>query len=182
MKQKASRGSWLITVPLAAAAFAFLALLFLPGQRRIEELRRELHDKQDFVLAAAQTGARIHALEAELAETREYVAARRIQTVDSAGVTALCGHIAHLAQTSGVSTARFAPGAAETIERLERAPLHMVCHGSFARIQAFLAELESLPQPIWVDDLKLQASGEAGEDVQCEVAMAVFIDDFGNSD
>ncbi len=182
MKRKPLRGSWLVTLPLAAIAVAFLALIFLPGKRRIEALRGDLHTKQDFVLGAGQMALRLHALNAELAQTREYNAAWRGRAADSAGVTALCGQIAQLAQDSGVSTSRFAPGTPSDIERLRRVPLNMVCYGSFARIQAFLAELEALPQRVWLDDLKLEAMGEAGEDVRCELAMAVFIDDFEISD
>jgi Tfp pilus assembly protein PilO len=182
MKNKSTRGSWLVTVPLAGMTVAFLTLLFLPGQRRLEALRRDMHVKQDFVLGAGQMAVRIHTLDAELAETRKYNAAWRLQSADSAAVTALCGRIAQLAQDSGVAASRFAPGTPEGVERLQRIPLEMVCYGSFAHIQAFLAALESLPQRVWLNDLKLQASGETGEAVRCELAMAVFVDDFGNLD
>lgn len=70
----------------------------------------------------------------------------------------------------------------EKAERLQRVPLNMVCYGSFAHIQSFLAALEALPQRVWLNDLALQAPGEDGEAVRCELAMAVFVDDFGNLD
>ena len=110
MKRKPTRGSWLVTVPLAAITVAFLMLLFLPGQRRIEALHADLRVKQDFVFGAGQMAVRIHTLDAELAETRKYNETWRLRSSDSAAVTALCGRIAQLAQDSGVSTSRFAPG------------------------------------------------------------------------
>lgn len=182
MKKQPTRGSWMITLPLAAIATAFLTLIFLPEQRRIDALHHEMRAKQDYVLAAGQMAGRLNALNADLTETLAYGAAWRGRAVDSTGVTVLCGKIAQLAHGAGVVTARFAPGSPRRLERLERVPLSMVCYGSFAQLQKFLAGLESCPQRLWLNGVKLQADGESGKDVRCELTVEVFVDDSENSD
>ncbi|HXT60889.1 MAG TPA: type 4a pilus biogenesis protein PilO [Pirellulales bacterium] len=182
MKIQAPRGNWFVTLPMAGIAAAFVLLIFLPGQRRIHALRDEMREKQDFILAASQTAARIHAIKAELAETRQYNAQWGGRTASSAGATALCGQIAQLAQASGVTTTRFAPAAPTEIERLSRVPLNVACHGSFAQIQAFLAALEERPRQVWLDDLKLIGAAEHGDSVQCEIVLAAFVDNLEESD
>lgn len=181
MKAGNLRGSWLVTLPVAAAAVGFVALVFVPGQRRTQALRDELHLKQDFILAAGKMGAQLHSLHDELAETRRYNA-RRGGAKGSAGVTALYGQIAQLAQDAGVTTTRFAPGAPIEFEQLRRIPLDLVCHGSFAQIQAFLTSLEGCGQPVWLNDLKLEANSEYGGSVRCELALATFVDNSEKSD
>ena len=176
------RGSWLVTLPMAAIAIGFVTLVFLPGQRRTQALRDELRLKQDFILAAGKMGAELHKLRDELAETRAYSAHWRGAATSSTQITALYGKIAQLAQDSGVSTTRFAPGAPTQIERLQRIPLDVVCHGTFAQIQAFLAALEGCQQPVWLNDLKLEANSEYGGSVRCELALATFVDNSEKSD
>ncbi|HEV7225857.1 MAG TPA: type 4a pilus biogenesis protein PilO [Pirellulales bacterium] len=182
MKMQSPRGNWLVTLPMAGIAAAFVLLIFLPGQRRIHALREEMREKQDSILAAGQTAARIHALKAELTEARQYNAQWRGRTASSAGATALCGQIAQLAQASGVTTTRFAPAAPTVIERLRRVPLTVACHGSFAQIQAFLAAVEERPRRVWLEDLKLSGVEEHGDSVQCELVLAAFVDNFEESD
>ena len=182
MKIQGLRGSWLVTLPMAAIAIGFVTLVFLPGQRRTQALRDELHLKQEFILAAGKLGAQLHELNGELAETRKYNSRWRGRATSSARITALYGQIAQLAQDAGVTTTRFAPGAPTEVERLRRIPLDVVCHGSFAQIQAFLAALEACPQPVWLNDLKLEANSEYGGSARCELALATFVDDSEKSD
>ena len=182
MKKKPTRGSWIITLPLAGIAIAFLTLIFLPEQRRIDALRHEMRAKQDYVLAAGQMAARLNSLNADLKETLAYSAAWRGRAVESAGATALCGRIAQLAQGAGVTTARFAPGPPRQLDRMARVPLSVVCYGSFAQLQDFLAGLEAGPQRLWLNDLKLEADAEPGRNVRCEMTVEVFVDDSENSD
>jgi Tfp pilus assembly protein PilO len=171
-----------MTLPLAAIAVGFVALAFVPEQRRTQALRDEMHLKQDFILAAGKTGVRLHELHDELAETRRYNAHWHGGERGSAQITALYGQIAQLAQIAGITTTRFAPGAPKEIEQLRRIPLDVVCHGSFAQIQTFLASLEACQQPVWLDDLKLEANSEYGGSVRCELALAAFIDNSEKSD
>jgi Tfp pilus assembly protein PilO len=176
------RGSWLLTLPMAGIAAAFVLLIFLPGQRRIQALRAEMREKQDFVIAAGQMAARLHSAKAELAETYKYNDQWRDRATSSAGITALYGQIAQLAQASGVTTTRFAPATPTEIEHLRRVPLSVICHGSFRQIQQFLAALEERPRRVWLDDLKLDAAEEHGGSVRCEITLAAFVDNSEKSD
>lgn len=182
MKMQSLRGSWMVTVPMGAIALGFVLLVFLPGQRRTQALRDELKLKQDFILAAGKSAAQLHELHRELDETRRYNAHWRSRATSSARITALYGQIAQLAQDAGVTTTRFAPGAPTEIERLRRIPLDVVCHGSFAQIQTFLAGLEACPQSVWLNDLKLETNSEYGGSVRCELAVATFVDNSEESD
>jgi Tfp pilus assembly protein PilO len=182
MNTNTPRGHWLITLTLAGAATAYLMLVFLPCKRTIAERRRELRNKQEFILSAGQVRTQIHAVAEDLARTRDYYDAWRGRPANSAGVAALFGEIAELARTAGVRTTRFAPGAAIEYEQLRRIPATLVCVGSFVQVQAFLAGLEASTQRIWVKELKLEGSRESGETVECELNLAIFADNRDISD
>lgn len=182
MKRQNMRGGWLMILPMGAIAAGFVMLVFLPGQRRTQALRDELHLKQDFILAAGKTGARLHELRHELEETRRYNAHWRSRATSSAQITALYGQIAQLAQDAGVTTTRFAPGAPSEIDRMQRIPLDVVCHGTFAQMQTFLSGLEGCPQSVWLNELKLETNSEYGGSVRCELGLGTFVDNSEKSD
>ena len=46
MRTAIRRNSWIVTVPLAAAAVAYFVFFFLPNQRTIAELRNRIRQKQ----------------------------------------------------------------------------------------------------------------------------------------
>jgi len=182
MNTNAPRGHWLITLTLVGAVTAYLMLVFLPGKRTIAERRRELRNKQEFILSAGQVRTQIHAVEEDLARTRDYCDLWRGRPATSAGVAALFGDITERARTAGVHTTRFVPGTAIEYEHLRRIPATMVCVGSFVQIQAFLAGLETAKQRIWVKELKLEGGRGSGETVECELNLAIFADNPDISD
>lgn len=182
MNRRNLRGGWLMILPMAAITAGFVMLVFLPGQRRTQALRDELQQKQDFILAAGKTGARLHELRHELEETRQYNSHWRSRATSSAQITSLYGQIAQLAQDAGVTTTRFAPGALSDIERMQRIPLDVICHGTFAQIQTFLADLEACRQSVWLDELKLETNSEYGGSVRCELGLGTFVDNSEKSD
>ena len=52
-KARFSRGNWIVTLPLAAAAVAYVMLGFLPGRKAIGELQQQVQQKQDYMSATA---------------------------------------------------------------------------------------------------------------------------------
>lgn len=177
MNAPVRRGSWIVTLPMAAIAAGYVWLAFLPGERKIKELRNELRGKQEFIMGAGQMHMQLQEATAELDETRRYNATRRPPSSASAGVSALFGEIAQLAKESGVTTTHFAPGGDTAFERVHRVPLTLACDGTYNQVQSLLAGLESTGNHIWITELKLQSIGQDGQTVHCELTLALFVEE-----
>jgi len=54
--------------------------------------------------------------------------------------------------------------------------------GGFGPLCRFLDDLESLPQPLWIANLKMEGGSKSGKDVHCELTLAVFVDKSDESD
>ena len=67
----------LITLLLGAAALGYVFLVFLPVQKSIRQLHRELRSKQDFVAQAEQLNATIAETEERLQQATAFTASWR---------------------------------------------------------------------------------------------------------
>ena len=182
MTAKVYRGSWIVTVPLAAAAVAYLVAVFLPGRRAIATLQEEVTKKQEYVAQAAGLAKGLAATQQELEKTLAYTANWKKHAPAEGERAALYGKIHELAKAAGTLTTRFDPKPVNSRMRIRDYPLTMGCTGTFAQVHELLRSLETLPVEIWVDTVLIKKGSETGDSVACEANLVVFTDNPESSD
>jgi Tfp pilus assembly protein PilO len=176
MRFAASRQTWLVTVPIALGASAYVWFVFLPGKRAIAELNGELETKQMFAASAGRTAAAIRQLETLSQDTQAYATEHRLPSASSADMARLYGAIAEAMREAGVRTTRFAPEPAVKYDQMQRTPVRVGCVGSFDEVSALLSQLEQLPYRVWIESVTMQPEREDGKAVRCEATLGIFVD------
>ena len=184
MKLQSGSGSWMLTLPVAGLAVAYVYFFFLPGQESLRVLADEVAAKKLYIADSATSLAAIETVGRELAEVRCAVAAWQEQAARGGDFNELFGQTIALAKLAGLATTRFDPQPAEPTEpteKVERVGVVLGVSGTFAQVGQFLHDVESLPQTIWVDSIHLEQSREVGKGVMCEASLVIFGDNSGNS-
>lgn len=182
MKINVRQGSWIVTVPLAATALAYIMLCFLPGRRAIGEARNQVAQKQAYIARAAGLATTLRAAQQELGKTQTYNMAWREHAPAQGELSALYAKIHALAKIAGVATTRFDPEPVIRRDTIRMIPVSMGCVGRFAEICEFLRQLENLPVVIWISSLHVGETTQNGDSVPCEISLAIFTDNQENSD
>ena len=182
MKTTIRRNSWLVTVPLAAAAVAYISLSFLPERRAIGKARQQVRQKQDYIVRAGSLATALQIAKQELKKTGTYNTAWEQHAPAQAELSGLYGKIHELAKAAGVTITRFNPEPVVRYEKISRIPIGMGCVGSFAQICEFLEGLEGLPLKIWANECHLARGEQNGQGVSCELTLDVFTCNLENSD
>ena len=182
MKTSIRQTSWVVALPLAGLAVAYVLAVFLPGQRAIDQLRGELADHREFVVSTTFVTPAIQATRDELGKTDAYNAAWSADAPAEPDLSELYGRIHALVKTAGATTTRFEPQPTVDYEQLRRIPVLVGCTGSFSQLGRFLKTLEDLPQTIWVETAEFSTNGQAEGVVKCEVELVIFADNPDNLD
>ena len=176
---KFKQSSWIITVPLVAAALAYMMLVFLPGMKAIAQITEQVRTKQEYLAQADKLRPLLDQVTRSLAETETYNSQWMTRTIEAEKLPILFGQISELAKASGATITRFEPQPGVKYKSMHRVPLALAIGGDFNSIQVFLKSLEELPAAIWVEDLKLSGGGQDGKNIVCEMILAIFT---GNSE
>lgn len=168
------RGSWIVILPVAAVAVAYVVWVFMPGQRAIAELREKIKAKQDFIAEGEQRGRTLKQCKQILEKTHAYVTPCRKRIPEEKELGAIFGEIHELANGAGIHITRFDPQAPLALDTLRRIPINLGCTGSFGQVYEFLRKLEGMPTASWVVSVKIERSAKNEEDVQGEVALVIF--------
>lgn len=182
MTKKLRASSWMVTVPVAVAVFAYLWFYFFPSMKGVGQVMDEVRAKQNYVVAASTLPASVALAQSQLESATTYVAAERQQLVDEPELTRLFANINQLAKQSGTSTTRFEPQAVVEYETLAKLPVSFAIAGPFASVHETLRQLELLPHTVWVEEITIQPAGEDGKTVKCDATLAIFIDRLKKSD
>lgn len=182
MKTKVRRGSWIVTVPLAAAAIAYVTLVFLPGRRAIGEARDQIEQKRDYVTRATGLAAALHAAQQELEKAQAYSTAWEEHAPTQGRLSALYGRIHVLADAAGTTTTRFDPEPVVQYDKVCQIPLVVGCTGSFDQIWEFMRGLEGLQATIWMDSVNLERLDGVEGSITCELNLVVITDNLDISD
>ena len=182
MKGSIRRNSWIVTVPLAAAAVAYVTLSFLPERRATAEARQQIRQNQDYIVQAGGLAAVLRTAETELGKTRAYIAAWEQRAPAEGELSATYGKIHELAKAAGATVTRFDPEPAVRYETISQIPIKMGCVGSFAGISRFLEGVEGLHLAIWAKEIAFKQDGQNEKDVTCELILVVFSHNLENYD
>lgn len=173
MKLKVEFGGWFVTAPAAFGAVGYLLLLFLPTAAAIQQVRADLRQKQEFIVADAQVQATATALEQEFHNTSHYCDAQSAVRPRIEELSQAYGSITQAADRAGVNVTRFEPQAQEPLESLSKVTVQMGVTGSFDQLQQLIGQLEQL-QSLWVDEATLTAAREAGGPAEGELKLVIF--------
>lgn len=182
MYTKIRHRTWIVTLPVAGLAAAYAYFFYLPGERAITQLSEELAAAEAFVDQAQDLAVVVKPTRQRLTETRQYNEVWEKADPSGAGLFALLGEINRLCKESGATTTQFDPEEAVRRQRVQSIPLLLGCSGSFSQICKFLNALEQLPQTVWIENLRMEQSGQDGANVHCELSLAIFADNLGDSD
>ncbi len=167
--------SWPITLSLCGAAVAYVFFMFLPEQSSIGDVRDEVDTKRNFIAGAHMTYATIEVARTELLETQEYCRQFAERLPSEARRSALFARINLAASQAGATTTRFEPQSAVDYETFRQMGLSMSVRGSYAEIFDFLRRLETFEEVIWINELRLEASKQAGQELTCQVNLGFFV-------
>ncbi len=192
MKPKANHKTWILIVVLLAVLSGYVALSFIPEKRHIAELRQDLLDKQEFVTQSTKTVEKLREIEEQLNNTTAYNRTWTKHAPHSGEISILLGKIHALARTANVEIDRFDPEPAEKFDRIRRLPIEMVYSGQLPSVFQFLSDLEQMPQTIWINSVTIERTAKNGSNTrdnivetrgftQCEIDLAIFMDNLENS-
>ncbi|HEX3997291.1 MAG TPA: type 4a pilus biogenesis protein PilO [Pirellulales bacterium] len=176
------RGSWLVTLALAGGGLLYLFCAFMPNARSIHTLREEISSRQRFGAETPVLTAGVLMLKKQLDRTKAYVAENRRRLPSAAELPELGSRITREADLARTRTLRFEPQSPKDLAGLRMVPVAFDAQGSYGEIGKMLAGLESLPERIWVEEVKIEASRESAKDEQCVLKLTVFALNSENSD
>jgi Tfp pilus assembly protein PilO len=169
----------LTAAALAAASVAYVVFVFLPGQRAIAQLRRQVQEKQQFIARTQSLPAAIQQAADDLQAANDYAAAWRASAPSEARLAATLGQITQRAQQTSLLVQRFDPQPVARLDAVWQAPVAVAMEGSFLQVFEFLRAIEELPASVWIASLRLENSGRDDGRARCELTLVVFAD---NSD
>lgn len=176
------RGSWIVILPLAALAAAYVTFFFVPGRRAVAQLREQIRAKQDSVAEATAVKQTFGRTQQEMEKTQAYVTSWLQRIPDEKEVGAVLGRIHQEADAAGARITRFDPQSPVVYEKLRRVPVVVGCSGSFSQIYEFVRKLETMPTSVWVGALRMEKDVKNAKNVQAEVGLVVFVGNSENSD
>jgi len=171
---KPRRTSWGVTVPLAAGVIAYLIWGFFPGMKALRETREEIKRQRQYIAQADLMAPAIMATEQELLETEEFCQQARPAVGQNKTRGDVQARIMRLATEQGLARANLVPLPPVDLESLQQQPLTVSISGGFAKISQFLAGIESLPQAIWVSDLRIEGNQRDNKGAVSELKLEVF--------
>lgn len=179
--EKLFRGSLFLLFAIAAGSMVFL--VFLPRQRAIADLRRQIQDRKRYILESQSVEASIVTMEKDLADACSYIERRAKQAPADGDLDTVFGSIADEAKNAGVLTHCFQPQPDDNSETaIKRMRATLVTEGTFHQLFDFMARLEQLPRAFWIEELQLHHTDEDNDRLTCEMGLAIFADNRGNSD
>jgi Tfp pilus assembly protein PilO len=181
-KGLALRAGPLITLGLGAAALAYLFCVFLPAQKALRALQAQSREKQTYIAQVASLLDSIAKTQAKIDEAREYADNWRRRAPEPDSMGNFLSQVTQSAQASGVETLRLDPQQPQHLQTVEKLPYEIEVEGSYRQVFALLVNLEQMGAPSWVEELRIESTGENSEELQCELKMAVFAGRNGNSD
>jgi Tfp pilus assembly protein PilO len=168
--------AWMYTLLAAACLVGYCAGVLIPGQASIAALRRDLHEKRQFVADVDRQMPQIEPLEAQLERARNRVDQWRAAAPQEPNLVHVLGKLANLARDCGIRLNRLNPQATTSMAVLRQHPLSLELEGTFSQLLSFLSGVEQMPETIWVRQIQLQSKSEAGETAQYDLMLTVFAD------
>lgn len=190
--QTRNRTRLVATVALAAVTLGYVFFVFLPKQETIAEMRRELNQRQEFLLQVDRLRHSIRTVDEELTLAANYSQHWEDHSPSAITLADFYEKLSTAAAESGVVITKFNPQPVENMAHLCQLPVELSSEGTFGDTFQFLSKIETLETTIWLESLAIQrlekrrsttdrshAEGTmepqmGGILVQCQIVMKVF--------
>jgi Tfp pilus assembly protein PilO len=170
---------------LAAVAMmtvAYFALIFVPNQRALRQLRQQTQQEQRYVEANADLPQQVAGLRDRLREVQAYVEAHEARAPKNDGLGSFYDRFTQAATQAEVTLAEITPAAARNGKLLRELPVVVRCSGKFHSLGQLLARLDGFPDPLAIEELTLEATPTDSEKIACTINITVFRQFNENSD
>ncbi len=170
------RRGLVITTLLAGASLAYVFFVFLPGQLVVADLRKQFREQQMFIVQSER-------LKSVIRETRERVERAEVYCNDwseqigsAREIPEVLGRITTAALENDVEVVRLTPQPSVEMAVFRRVPVTLDTRAEFSQVFAFLQQLESMGELVWVEDVHIQADRNDPTVVSCQLNLVVFAD------
>lgn len=194
LKTKRNRQSLIATAVLACVALAYVFFIFLPKQKTIAEMRRELDEKQQFLLQVDRLRYSIQTADEELTLAKNFSKQWETRSPSAATLADFYEKLSAAADESQVTITKFDPQPVEKLAQICQLPLDVAVEGNFRQLIELLHKIESLETSISLESLAIERlaarpsrngarqEGQTKETpadevwIQCQMSMKVFAD------
>ena len=174
--------TWVVTLGIALVALAFILLVFLPFQKTIHNLSRQLRDKRLHIVRADQLILPLANERARLAEVRQQTDRWEQIAPDPHQLAVFYARVSEQARQTDVQLTKFEPQPPRVLKSLQQYAVALSIQGNFEQLFEFLALVESMPQTICPSHLRITQPSESSASLQCEMTLTFFGDLAGSAD
>ena len=165
---------WLVTGGIGAVAVGYVFLAFLPAQKSIRLMQRQLRDKQEEIAATHKQFTGVTLTRTKLDQAGAYVKQWQKDAPAPPELSRLYAQISDKARLAGVQLLRLDPQPPRTHALITENLVTVGLEGSLEGVFEFFQGVEGLPQTIWLDGIHLQKAGEKGETLRCDMTLTIF--------
>ena len=169
-------------LPVLGVIVGYVLLIFLPNYREINKQEELIALKQEYIVKTEALKGQISELEAECAKTKKFCDDWSMHAPTEDQISAIHKVINDQVSLAGATVKGFDPQEPVNMLTLQRIPLTIQAAGTFSEILSMLAGLESMPETIWLEDLKLRATGINEDEMTSQVTLVVFAKNSEDSD
>jgi Tfp pilus assembly protein PilO len=173
---------WLVTGGMASIALAYVFLAFLPSQKAMKVMRRQLNEKQNYIAESDRKFAEIATKRAELAVASQHVNRWQADGPDPKQADHLQAQVSQKASVAGVRVMKLQAQQPIAHGLVAEYPILVSVEGTFSGIFHFFHGVEELPQTVWLKDVRLLRPGELKGDLRCDLTLTILGDLAENSD
>jgi Tfp pilus assembly protein PilO len=174
--------NYILAVVLIGIVVLYVMLVFLPNRREAALIQLQLQTDRAFIAKTAGLSAAIAKVQKELDQVEQYTLKWRKQMPSKAEIPRLFAKLDRLAAMAGVSTIRLDPLPIIEHQSIQQVPMTLAVAGTFTEVFLLLSGIETLTEPVWVDDIKIERTRKAGGSVECELKLVMFASKSEDSD
>jgi len=174
--------NYALVIVLIGIVAVYAITVFLPNRRNAMALQQQLQTDRAFIAQTADLSDAIANVRKEIEQIENYTTKWREKTPRKSEIPRLFAKLDYLAARAGVSTVRLDPLPVIEHESLRQVPVTLAVTGSFTQVFSLLNGIETLSEPIWIDDVKMEATREDTDSVECQLKLVMFASKSEDSD
>jgi hypothetical protein len=168
--------TWLITGLLAAGAIAYVVFLFLPGQRAIDKVRADVHERRQQIMQAQSLLGTVAAARLRLTAAQEVGQQWRATAPRQAQLVTHIARLTRQADEAGVAIDRLDPATFVERNLVAEQNITLQFHSRFPAVFDLLSRLESQPGTLWIRSLTLHRNRDDDNLLRGELTLTIFVD------
>ena len=174
--------TWVVTLGIALSALAYVLFIFLPFQKTIASLSRQLRDKRLHIVHTDQLILPLAHERERLAEIYRHTDEWEQLAPDPQQLAAFYARISEQARETDVQLHKFEPQPPRNLQTLRQYSVALSIQGDFEQLFEFLTRIEKMPQTIWATHVRLAQPEGGNASLQCEMTLTFFGDLTGSAD